>query len=238
MESDFNSLIPEALFDLTKFQHATIFDNILYAWEVLPKISVFLATLPLGKIEVEIPFGAILENPSKITIGEGSVIEAGCYIKGPCYIGKNCTIRHGAYLRGNVITGNACIIGHDTEVKNSLFFDKAKAPHFAYIGDSIVGNNVNIGAGTKCANIKLNQAEIIVTYREKKINTGLYKFGALIGDGCQIGCNTVLNPGTILGRYVDCYPNVNLSGVIEANQLIKSNATLSFQSKAKLKKSN
>ena len=230
MEKNFS---PGDLFDLTHFRHAAIFKNVAYAWEVIPGISSFLKTLSLGKIEVNIPEGATLVNPSQISIGKGSIVEPGAYIKGPCAMGENCTIRQGAYIRGDVITGNDCVIGHATEVKNALFLDNAHAAHFAYIGDSILGNNVNMGAGTKLANLKLNRAEVIIYYHQVKIKTGLRKFGALIGDGCQIGCNAVLNPGTILGKNVDCFPLVNIGGVVEDNHIVKNQMNLSFTPKSK-----
>ncbi len=226
------SFRPDYLFDLTGFKYAALFDQAVYAWEAIPFISLFLKTLPLGNIEVNIPQGVHLVNPAQISIGKGTTVEPGAYIKGPCVIGENCSIRHGAYIRGDVITGDGCVIGHDTEVKNVLFLNHAHAAHFAYIGDSILGNHVNLGAGTKLANLKLNRQEVIVQGRHAKIRTGLRKFGALIGDGCQIGCNAVLNPGTILGKNVDCFPLVNLGGVVESNQVIKIQQNLSFTSKA------
>lgn len=229
-----NSLLKaQNLFDLENFKHALLFENVEYVWEVLSLISKFLLSLPLGKIETEVPPGVTLVNPETISIGKGTILEAGAYIKGPCWIGENCSIRQGAYIRGDLITGDSCVIGHVTEIKNALLLNHAHAAHFAYVGDSILGNHVNLGAGVKCANLKLDRAPITLSYREEKKNTGLKKFGAIMGDGCQIGCNTVLNPGTILGKNVDCYPNVTLGGVVESNQSIKNKDRLCFIAKSK-----
>lgn len=138
----------------------------------------------------------------RVFIAKGAVIEPYCYIKGPCYIGSNATVRHGAYIRGNVFVGAGAIVGHTTEVKNSVLLDGAKAAHFAYLGDSVLGRNVNLGAGTKLANLKLNKSEVYIRYPQggelHKVATGLKKMGAFIGDGAQTGCNSVLSPGSIL----------------------------------------
>jgi NDP-sugar pyrophosphorylase family protein len=150
--------------------------------------------------------GATLANKD-IYIGRGTVVEPGAYIKGPTIIGNNCEIRHGAYIRGNVLVGNRCVIGHTTEVKNSCFLDQSKAGHFAYIGDSILGNRVNLGAGTKLANLNIGGIPIQIILNQKKINTGLKKFGAILGDEVEIGCNAVTNPGTMLGKGSIVYPN-------------------------------
>src|SRR5690625_2885062 len=145
--------VPSCFFDLSQFEHAALFDDRDPVWEVLKKIGYYLLCESLGGILGKVEKGAYLINPEMISIGKGTVVEAGAYIKGPCISGENCEIRHGAYIRGKLIMGNGCVIGHATEVKNTVFFDKAKAGHFAYVGDSILGNRVNLGAGTKCANL-------------------------------------------------------------------------------------
>lgn len=214
-------LSPKTFFDLKDYKHASLFKDCLFPWQALAKIHGFLLNSSLGKIEVDVPKTAYLVHPELISIGAGTVIEPGAYIKGPCILGNNCTVRHGAYIRGDFIAGDECVIGHDTEVKNSLFLNGAHAAHFAYVGDSILGNRVNLGAGTICANLKLDNAEIIILIDGKRIKTGLRKFGAVIGDLSQTGCNTVLNPGTLLGKNVACYPCSNFGGYVEANHLVK-----------------
>lgn len=214
---------PNNFFDLSSFEHKELFANIEYVWQAIGNITSYLKKKQHGVISVMIPEGAILENPDQITIGEGTVVEPGSFIRGPCIIGKNCTIRHGAYIRGDFIAGDGCVIGHDTEVKNSLFLNGAHAAHFAYLGDSILGNKTNLGAGVKCANLKLKGDIVFVCDGDRKISTGLRKFGAIIGDGTQIGCNTVTNPGTIMGKGVLCYPTMNVGGFIPDHHLVKTN---------------
>jgi acyl-[acyl carrier protein]--UDP-N-acetylglucosamine O-acyltransferase len=149
---------------------------------------------------------------NQISIGQGSVIEPGALIKGPTIIGKNTEVRQGAYIRGTCIVGDRCVVGHTTEIKSSVMLNGAKAGHFAYIGDSILGNNVNLGAGTKLANLKLTNSNIIIKINNMIHNTGIRKFGAIMGDGVETGCNSVTNPGTILGKTSMVYPCVSVKG--------------------------
>lgn len=216
-----NNLSPEYFFDLSQFAFADIFKDCTYVWEALSRIKTYLKKLPLGKIEVEIPEGSYLIHPELISIGKGTLVDPGVYIKGPCFIGENCSVRQGAYIRGDFISGNGCVIGHDTEVRNVLMLDKVQAAHFAYLGDTILGNRVNLGAGTKCANLKLDHKNIAVHFEEQLIETGLKKFGAIIGDDCQLGCNSVTNPGTLFGKQVLCYPCLNVGGLVASKQLIR-----------------
>lgn len=217
-------LSAESFFDLASYQHADLFKNQNFVWTALNQIETYLSTLKLGLIEVDIPEGAFLIDAHLISIGKGSVIEPGAYIKGPCFIGKNCTVRHGAYIRGNLITGDYCVIGHDTEIKNAILLDHAHAAHFAYVGDSILGNRVNLGAGTKCANLKFNKKTIAVLFHGQQVDSGLRKFGAIMGDDAQTGCNVVTNPGTILGKCVNCSPAMNVKGFIPAHSNVKTSA--------------
>lgn len=211
-------------FDISSFAHADLFEKFMYVWETLPAISLFLKEAKLGVFEIDYPAGAYIINPEKISVGKGTVIEPGAYIKGPCIIGERCTIRHGAYIRGNFISGNDCVIGHDTEIKNSIMLNGAHAAHFAYLGDTILGNKVNLGAGTKCANLRLDCGEISVHLEGKKYKTNLKKFGAIIGDGTQLGCNSVTNPGTLIGKSVQGYPCINFGGFIPSCHIIKPSA--------------
>lgn len=142
------------------------------------------------------------------------MIEPGVYIQGPCIIGKNCVIRHGAYIREGVICGDYCQIGHSAELKHSILLNHACATHFVYVGDSILGNEVNLGAGVKCANLRLDRSEVVVAWNGKRVKTGLKKLGAIVGDRVQIGCNCVLNPGTLIGKESFSHPLLNLSGYI------------------------
>ncbi|MCB1111585.1 MAG: UDP-N-acetylglucosamine diphosphorylase [Chlamydiales bacterium] len=217
---------PDNLFDLKGFEHKSVFDNCSYAWEVLPKISDYLSNYPLGKIECDIPDGVIIIDPHLVSIGTETVLEPGSYIKGPCIIGKGCFVRHGAYIRGNLIAGDRCVIGHTTEVKNCIMMNHAQAAHFAYLGDSVLGNNVNLGAGTKCANLKLDNRSVSVYLNGERVDTGLRKFGAILGDSVQTGCNCVTNPGTIMGKGACCYPCTNFGGYIPPGEIVKGNTIL------------
>jgi UDP-N-acetylglucosamine diphosphorylase / glucose-1-phosphate thymidylyltransferase / UDP-N-acetylgalactosamine diphosphorylase / glucosamine-1-phosphate N-acetyltransferase / galactosamine-1-phosphate N-acetyltransferase len=208
-------------FDLTNYHSKKIINDNLDVWLSLLNIKIFFQNIKFGFNKNLIPPSCHLENPDKIYIGENTLIEPNTYIKGPCYIGDNCQIRHGAYIRGNVITGNNCIIGHCTEIKNSILLNNVCASHFAYVGDSIIGNNVNLGAGVKLANYRLDKEEISFIFENKKIKTGLKKFGAIIGDNTQIGCNSVLNPATFLGKNVVCYAVLNIGGFIISNSIVK-----------------
>lgn len=209
-------------FDLTFFVHKEILEAGAFPWSCLKELHSYLISKPLGLIKGSISPAAHLVNEAQISIGEGSVVEPGAYIQGPCIIGKNCTIRHGAYLRGNVLTGDHCVIGHDTEVKNAIFLNHAHAAHFAYVGDSIVGNYVNLGAGVKCANFRLDGKTIDIQLNGEKIPTQMRKLGALVGDKTQIGCNTVINPGTLIGQEVLCHPCLNIEKFIPSRSLLKS----------------
>jgi hypothetical protein len=155
--------------------------------------------------------GAVLFD-SDISIGEGTVVEPGALIKGPSIIGNHTEVRQGAYVRGNCLIGDRCVVGHTTEVKHSIMLDDAKAGHFAYIGDSILGNHVNLGAGTKLANLKMVDVEMKLKVEGKVYETGLRKLGAILGDYTETGCNSVTSPGTLLGKASLVYPCVNIPG--------------------------
>lgn len=217
-----NDFYPESLFDLSHFVHKKLF-SCEFVWESLSKIKPYLAQYPLGIIEVDISNAVYLVNPEKISIGKGTIIEPGAYIKGPCIIGENCTIRQGAYIRGDFIAGNQCVIGHDTEIKHSIFLDGTQAAHFAYVGDSILGNKVNLGAGTKCANLRFDREDVILKIDQKEYSTGLHKFGAIMGDNSQTGCNSVTNPGTIMGKNSFLYPCVNFGGYLPSAHVVRPN---------------
>lgn len=208
-------------FDLSHFEHQILFQNDSLPWLVLQQLTAYLNSQSLGVLKGTISPSAYLINPELISIGEGSVVEPGAYIQGPCIIGKQCVVRHGAYIRGHVLTGDGCVIGHDTEVKHSIFLNRAHAAHFAYVGDSILGNDINLGAGTICANLKLDRSLITLRLQELCIETQMRKLGAIIGDKTQIGCNTVCNPGTLLGKEVLCNPCLNIQGFIPSRSCIK-----------------
>jgi NDP-sugar pyrophosphorylase family protein len=211
-----------AFFDLANYPHKELFQSISFVWEALSQIKPYLAAFPLGYNEGKLAENVFLENKEQISIGTGTIVESGAFIRGPCIIGKNCVIRHGAYIRGHVITGDSCVIGHDTEVKNSIFFNDSHAAHFAYVGDSILGNGVNLGAGTICANLKLDRTDIYIDIEGERFETGLRKLGAILGDAAQTGCNSVLSPGTLFGKSACCYPCMHVLGFIPENHIVKN----------------
>lgn len=159
-------------------------------------------------IKGAILFAGCILMDRKIFFEDGVIVEPYALIQGPAYFSEKTQIRHTAYIRGSVYTGKNAVIGHTTEVKNSIFLSSAKAAHFAYIGDSILGKDVNLGAGTKLANLKFTKKEITFIINKEKVYTKLKKFGAIIGDRCQTGCNSVLQPGTLIGKDSFVFPGV------------------------------
>lgn len=206
---------PEDLFDLTQFAFPELFADCRQAWEALPKIGDCvkknLKPGNHGKM-VGTPFIA-----GDVFIGEGTVIEHGAVVKGPAIIGKNCEIRSSAYIRGNVIVGDGCVLGNASEFKNALLFNGAQVPHFSYVGDSILGHKAHLGAGVILSNLKSTKGNVVVDGQD----TGLRKFGAVIGDLSDIGCNCVLNPGSVIGRGSVLYPNVLWRGVCPPDSIVK-----------------
>lgn len=201
-----SQLSAERFFDLSTYEHADLFSKKDFVWDALSNIEPYIKTKALGQIKSFIPQGVYLLNPESIFIDEGCLIEPTAYICGPCYIGKNCQIRHASYLRGNIIVGDYCVIGHCSEIKNSIFLDRSQAAHFAYVGDSILGNRVNLGAGTRCANLRLDNSNITVRFDGQRYQTNRRKLGAIIADDVQIGCNSVGNPGALLLKGTHVYP--------------------------------
>jgi NDP-sugar pyrophosphorylase family protein len=210
------------LFNLSQTAHAAIFDGYEYAWDALKKIQAYLeANLRPG---LHNRCAGVAFVGERVFIGEGTLVEDGAMIKGPAIIGRNCEIRHNAYIREQVIIGDNCIVGNSCEVKNSILFNQAVAPHFNYIGDSILGYQAHLGAGVKISNYKLVPGNITVEIDGRPFDTGLRKFGALLGDDTDIGCNAVLNPGSIIGRGSVVYPNTNWRGILPANMIVKNQA--------------
>jgi NDP-sugar pyrophosphorylase family protein len=212
------------LFDLSQTEHAVVFDGCEYAWEALKKIGAYLH----GRLRPELHnrCQGVAYIGEHVYIGEGTVLEDGVMIKGPAIIGRNCEIRHNAYIREQVIIGDNCLVGNSCELKNCLLFNDAVAPHFNYVGDSIVGYKAHLGAGVKISNFKLVPGNITVQIEGRPFDTGLRKFGALLGDQSEVGCNAVLNPGSIIGRGAVIYPNTNWRGILPANHIAKNKAPL------------
>ncbi len=206
----------ESFFDLPRFAYKDIFQNIGNAWESLSFISSYINSL----FEKGIIKGNF-NGREDIFVGEGATIHKGAEIIGPAIIGRNCVVDHASLIRGGCVIGDNCRIGHAVEVKHAIFLNDVSASHLSYVGDSIVGNGVNISGGTIIANYRLDKKTVTVKYKNKKIDTGLLKFGSIIGDGTRIGVNSVLNPGTIIGKNCLIYPLHSISGVYEENSIIK-----------------
>ncbi|MCB1109248.1 MAG: UDP-N-acetylglucosamine diphosphorylase [Chlamydiia bacterium] len=203
---------PEAFFS----ESDALFDGVEYVWDALARIEAYVTGFTFGKIDSPIPDGVTLLNRQEVIIGPECLIEPGVLIEGPCWIGPRCVIRHGAAVRKMTVLREGVTIGHATEVKRSILLAGAKAPHFNYIGDAILGRNVNMGAGSKFANLRLDGNQVAVDYKGVRYQTGLKKFGGVLGDGCQIGCNCVLNPGTLIMPGCTTMPCSSIRGVIFA----------------------
>ncbi len=218
----------ETFFQLRKFAHAALWKSGEPVWGALHELEPYLKAFRFEKKVPRFP-GVHLEQPDLISIGPGTVIEPGVMIQGPCIIGSHCIIRQGAYLRSHTILGDHVVVGHSAEIKSSILLDRAAATHFVYVGDSIVGSDVNLGAGVKCANLRLDRREVCIRWEEKLFKTGLKKFGAIIGDKVQIGCNSVLNPGTLVGKNSACHPLVTLSGTISPGTIVSSDRIMQVE---------
>ena len=211
---------PADLFDLAQTDHARIFDGCEYAWEALKKLKSYLEENLRPGLHNRCEGRAFIGE--QVFIGEDTVVEDGVMIKGPAIIGRNCEIRHNAYIRENVLVGDNCVVGNSCELKNALLFNAAAAPHFNYIGDSILGHKAHTGAGVILSNVKSLLGNVMVEVEGKRLDTGLRKFGALLGDGAEIGCNSVLNPGSIIGRRAVVYPATNWRGVLAPEMIAKN----------------
>ncbi len=202
--------------DTNTYTYQGLFAGSMHAWDVLPQLESYITSLFAN--------GTVVGNyngQKDVYIGEGTIVHEGVRIEGPAIIGDNCVIAHAAYIRGGCLFGNNVRIGHGAEIKHSVFFNGAVAAHLNYVGDSIIGNNVNISGGAMLANFRLDKQEIIVKHEAGEHATGLQKFGAVIGDGANVGANAVLNPGTLLGKGVIVYPLQSVRGVHHANAIIK-----------------
>ena len=193
---------------------APLFESAEYPWELLPKIKEYARRL----IE-EKPEGYTLIKEG-VLVGENVKIYPGVTIEAPAVIGPDCEIRPGAFIRGSVITGRACVIGNSSELKNCILLDCVQIPHYNYVGDSILGNRAHTGAGTICSNLKSDGKPVII-HAERDYETGLRKIGGILADGADVGCGSVINPGTVIGKNTSVYPLTSLRGVYPADSIVK-----------------
>ena len=204
------------LFNLSQSMAGDFLRQFMYPWEALPHIKEFI--LALGP---SLPAEEYEEIGENIWAAKSAVIAPSASLNGPLIIQKNAQIRHCAFLRGSALIGEGTVVGNSTEIKNVILFNSVQVPHYNYVGDSILGYHSHMGAGSITSNIKSDRTLVTITVQGEKINTGLKKFGAILGDGVEIGCNSVLNPGSILGPNSSVYPLSMVRGVIPEGSIYK-----------------
>ena len=211
----------EDLYDLKETIAVDIFDGLKFPWEVLPKIKDFI--IKLGETLPEDRYERKGEN---IWIAKSAKVFPSAYIAGPCIIDEEAEVRHCAFIRGSAIVGKGCVVGNSTELKNVILFNKVHVPHYNYVGDSILGFKAHMGAGSITSNVKSDKTLVVVKSDGENIETGLKKFGAMLGDNVEVGCNSVLNPGTVVGRSTNIYPTSCVRGYIPANSIYKDSSNI------------
>ena len=204
------------LYNLDETIAKDLFEGATYPWEVLPKISAFI--LQLGSTLSEEEYEKIGED---VWIARSATVAPTAYIHGPAIIGKNAEVRHCAFIRGNAIVGEGAVVGNSTELKNVVLFNKVQVPHYNYVGDSILGYKAHMGAGSITSNVKSDKKLVVVKDGRERIETGLKKFGAMLGDEVEVGCGSVLNPGTVVGRHSSIYPLSSVREVVPADSIYK-----------------
>ena len=205
------------LYDLTQTIAADLFTGKEYPWEVLSEISEFI--LKLGGTLDANKFDKVADN---IWIAKSAKVAPTACINGPCIIDEEAEVRHCAFIRGNAIVGKGAVVGNSTELKNVVLFNKVQVPHYNYVGDSVLGYKSHMGAGSITSNVKSDKTLVVIKATEGQIETGLKKVGAMLGDYVEVGCNSVLNPGTVIGRNSNVYPTSCVRGCIPANHIYKS----------------
>lgn len=209
------------LYDLKETIAKDLFEGVEYPFEVLPKIKDFI--INLGKTLSEEVFEKKGEN---IWIAKSAKVAPTACINGPCIIDEEAEIRHCAFIRGNAIVGKGAVVGNSTELKNVVLFNKVQVPHYNYVGDSVLGYKSHMGAGSITSNVKSDKTPVVVKGEEECIETGLKKMGAMLGDNVEVGCNSVLNPGTIVCRNSNIYPTSCVRGVIPADSILKKSGEI------------
>lgn len=205
------------LYDLTQTIAAGIFEGATYPWEVLSKIGAFI--LELGETLSEEEYEKRGEN---VWVAKSARVAPTACINGPAIIGKEAEVRHCAFIRGNAIVGEGAVVGNSTELKNVILFNKVQVPHYNYVGDSMLGYQAHMGAGSVTSNVKSDKTLVVVKAGDVELQTGLKKFGAMLGDGVEVGCNSVLNPGTVIGRHSNIYPTSSVRGFVPEDCIYKA----------------
>jgi NDP-sugar pyrophosphorylase family protein len=203
---------PESFFDLSKCEHAELFEGLDCVWEALARMPAYLERR-LG--------GSSSEGEARVLLAPGAVVEEAARVTGPALIGAGARVYAGTLVRGPVILGRGAVVGRGSEVVRSILLDEAHVPHLNYVGDSILGASANLGAGAVCSNVKLDKGAIRIRVGERRYDTGMARLGAILGDGVEVGCNVVLNPGTLVGPGTRIYPGVSLRGYVPGNHIVK-----------------
>ncbi len=214
------------LYNLEETIAAPLFDGAVYPWELLPKIGAYIielgGSLPADKYE---------KRGENIWIAKSAKVAPTAYMNGPCIIDEDAEIRHCAFIRGNAIVGKGAVVGNSTELKNVILFNKVQVPHYNYVGDSILGFKSHMGAGSITSNVKSDKTLVVVKSSYGNIETGLKKMGAMLGNNVEVGCNSVLNPGTVIGRNSNIYPTSMVRGYVEADSIYKRQGEIAEKSK-------
>ena len=213
----YSQLTVAKLFDLSQTQAETLLNRFQYPWEALPHIKEFI--LALGPSLPKDEYEEIKEN---VWAAKSAVIFPTAYLNGPVIIGKNTEVRHGAFIRGSALVGDSAVVGNSTELKNVILFNNVQVPHYNYVGDSILGYRSHMGAGSITSNVKSDKTLVTVKYQGEKITTGLKKFGAILGDCVEVGCNSVLNPGSVICPNSNIYPLSMVRGVVPPKSIYKT----------------
>ena len=217
----YSQLTVAKLFDLSQTQAETLLNRFQYPWEALPHIKEFI--LALGPSLPKDEYEEIKEN---VWAAKSAVIFPTAYLNGPVIIGKNTEVRHGAFIRGSALVGDSAVVGNSTELKNVILFNNVQVPHYNYVGDSILGYRSHMGAGSITSNVKSDKTLVTVKYQGEKITTGLKKFGAILGDCVEVGCNSVLNPGSVICPNSNIYPLSMVRGVVPPKSIYKTTSEI------------
>ena len=204
------------LYTLSETLAAPLLESVTYPWEALAKIGAFILELGAGLGEEEYE-----KRGENIWIARSAKVAPTASITGPCIIGRDTEVRHCAFIRGNALVGDGAVVGNSTELKNVILFNKVQVPHYNYVGDSILGYKAHMGAGSITSNVKSDKLLVKVHTPEGDIETGIKKFGAMIGDEVEVGCGSVLNPGTVIGKNSNIYPLSSVRGVVPAHSIYK-----------------
>ena len=214
-------LCVSALYDLCHTAAAPLLETVEYPWEALPKIGAFIREL--GQ---DLPQEEYDHPQEEVWIHKTAKIYPNNFIAGPCIIGPETEVRPGAFIRGNALVGAHCVVGNSTELKNVILFDNVQVPHYNYVGDSILGYKSHMGAGALTSNVKQDKSPVTVRAGFRRLETGLKKFGAMLGDHVEVGCNSVLKPGTVVGRNSRVYPLSMVRGFVPGGMIHKNNGEI------------